>query len=425
MDRPRAGRPPRVRPSLARATLALLGRPLAAAGVSAPGLPRSRPRPGASGPVVPRSRSRGGASRGRRSAHDGHPSPALGLARRWLRVLWRHRRLRLGLLASLVALPLLIGGWSWLRHSSLVSVQRVRVSGATGPEAPAIEAALSGAARHMSTLDVNTRALRAAVAPFAIVREVRASASFPHGLNVHVVEQPPVATLLAGGARTAVAADGVVLGPALLSSRLPTVTGTAAPVAGARVGEGALLEALTVIGAAPGPFAKAIARVLTGPNGLTVAMRNGLLAYFGDATRPHAKWLSLARVLSDSSATGASYVDVRVPERPAAGFPSGTPPAAASASPSGTGEAGAPVAAGGSEETIAAIAAHLAGPKGSESASNPAEAATPPEPSTSPAGEPQNGSTQGESAGAKTPETKAAPAGEAAQSGGESTTKGH
>ena len=52
-------------------------------------------------------------------------------------------------------------------------------------------------------------------------------------------------------------------------------------------------------------------------------MRNGLLVYFGDAARPHAKWLSLARVLADPSSAGASYVDVRVPERPAAGFAGG------------------------------------------------------------------------------------------------------
>ena len=34
-------------------------------------------------------------------------------------------------------------------------------------------------------------------------------------------------------------------------------------------------------------------------------MHSGLLAYFGDATRPHAKWLSLARVLADPGAAGA------------------------------------------------------------------------------------------------------------------------
>ena len=67
----------------------------------------------------------------------------------------------------------------------------------------------------MSTLDVRPGALRAAVAPFRVVREVRAIPSFPHGLQIRVVEQLPVAALTVAGARTAVAADGVVLGPAL------------------------------------------------------------------------------------------------------------------------------------------------------------------------------------------------------------------
>jgi cell division protein FtsQ len=295
-----------------------------------------------------------------------------------LRALSRHRRLRVALLACLVSLPLLAGGWVWLRHSSLVSVRHVRVSGVHGVEARAIEAALTGAGRHMSTLDVNVGALRAAVAPFAVVREVHATASLPHGLSIHVVEQLPVAALLAAGTRTAVAADGVVLGPALLSSTLPTLTGSSAAAAGARLRDQALLAALTVLGAAPQPFAKVEARVFTGPSGLTVAMRNGLLAYFGDGTRPHAKWLSLARVLADPSSAGASYVDVRVPEHPAAGFPAGTRPPAASSEASnsessGTGSAAAASAAG-SEGTIAAIAERLAGPKGtqaSETASAP------------------------------------------------------
>ncbi len=95
------------------------------------------------------------------------------------------------------------------------------------------------------------------------------------------------------------------------------------PAPGERVSGASLLAALTVLGAAPAPLAKHVERVFVAAKGLTVAMRNGLLVYFGDASRPHAKWLSLARVLADSSSAGASYVDVRLPGRPAAGFPAG------------------------------------------------------------------------------------------------------
>ena len=212
---------------------------------------------------------------------------------------WRRRRLRFALLAVLIALPLLGGGWLWFRQSPFVSVQQVQITGVHGREADAVQAALVDAARRMSTLDVSAGALRAAVAPLRVVREVRAIPSFPHGLRIEVIEQLPVAALTVGGSRTAVAADGVVLGPALLSSSLPSVSGAFEPAAGMRLSSPSLLAALTVLGAAPAPLARLVERVFTGPKGLTVAMRNGLLAYFGDASRPHAKWLSLAQVLAD------------------------------------------------------------------------------------------------------------------------------
>ncbi|HEY5045093.1 MAG TPA: cell division protein FtsQ/DivIB [Solirubrobacteraceae bacterium] len=251
-----------------------------------------------------------------------------GLARTSFRSIARHRRLRLVLLGLLVALPLLAGGRLLLRDSSLSSVERVRVSGVHGADARAIEAALAGAARHMSTLDVHPAALRAAVASFPVVRDVRAIPSFPHGLRIEVIEQLPVAALTVNGQRTAVAADGVVLGPALLSSSLPALNGYYEPLPGQHVQGPNLLAALTVLGAAPRPLARLATRVFTSAagQGLTVAMRGGLLVYFGDAARSHAKWTALARVLADPSSAGASYIDMRLPERPAAGFAPGTTP---------------------------------------------------------------------------------------------------
>ena len=142
---------------------------------------------------------------------------------------WWRRRLRFALLAVLIALPLLCGGWLWLRQSPLVSVEHVRISGVHGPEARAVDAALVAAARRMTTLEVRDGALLAAVAPLRVVREVRAIPSFPHGLRIEVVEQLPVAALEVAGQRTAVAADGVVLGPALLTGSLPTVPAASSP----------------------------------------------------------------------------------------------------------------------------------------------------------------------------------------------------
>ncbi len=287
--------------------------------------------------------------------------------RAWFAFVWTRRRLRIALLAVLIALPLLGGGWLLLRHSPLVSVEHVKISGVHGPSAHALDAALSDAAKGMSTLDVHPAALMAAVSSFHLVREVRAYPSFPHGLRIAVVEQLPVAALDVGGSRTALAADGVVLGPALLSSSLATVSASLEPAVGRRVRGANLLAVLSVLGAAPGPLVKLVERGYTGPKGLTLVMRGGLLVYFGNAVRPHAKWLSLERVLADSSSAGTSYVDVRVPARPAAGFPAGVSPPAASET------SGASEPAGGSESTVASLAAGLSA--GSGEAGQPSEEA--------------------------------------------------
>jgi cell division protein FtsQ len=307
------------------------------------------------------------------------PFEAAGsLARGSFQAIARHRRLRIALMTALVLLPLLAGGWLLLRKSSFTAVEHVKVSGLHGPQAQAIEAALDGAASHMSTLDVHLAALRAAAASFPVVRAVHAVPSFPHGLRIEVTEQPPVAALTIAGARTAVAADGVVLGPALLSSSLPALSEpqgatSTSPQPGQRVQGESLLAELTVLGAAPRPLERFVARVYTSPGdqGLTVAMHNGLLVYFGDAARPHAKWTALARVLADPSSAGAVYIDARVPERPAAGF---SPAGAPSASATSTGQQ-----ATTPESTVAALAAKLTeGTNGEPAASSTAAPASAP-----------------------------------------------
>jgi hypothetical protein len=267
-------------------------------------------------------------------------------------LLARHARARAAAIALLAASPLAFGGWLWLRSSSLVAVEHVGISGVHGPQALAIERALATAGRRMTTLRVNRGALLAAVAPFHLVRGISVSTSFPHGLSIRVVEALPVATLVVQGARTALAADGSVLGPALVSSRLPTVTASFQPPTGGQVHDASLRASLVVLAATPAPLKRFIVRAFSGPRGVTVAMRIGLQAYFGDAARPHAKWLALALVLADASSAHAWAVDLRVPERPAALLPAG-----ASASLSAAGASGQTAGASSSESIAAALAA--------------------------------------------------------------------
>jgi cell division protein FtsQ len=306
--------------------------------------------------------------------------------------------------ALLVVGALLGGTWLWLRNSSLVAVRHVHITGVHGPDAIEIRTALDDAARRMTTLDFNEDALRAAVSSFAIVGALHAGTSFPHSVSVSVTERPPVAVLQSAGQRTAVAADGTVLGPAWLSGSLPLVSASVEPVAGGHLHEAQALAAVVVLGAAPAPIARFVARVYSGAEGLTVAMRNGLLVYFGDATRPHAKWMSLARVLTSPSVAGALYVDVRLPERPAAGFSAPSSSSAASTSNGSASSASTPVQTGASDPTAAALAARLSNAAGGESTATPATGAG--ESETTSGSSTESGSSESEHSQEESPPTQ-------------------
>jgi cell division protein FtsQ len=237
----------------------------------------------------------------------------------------RHLRRRTVLLAVVVAV-LMGAGWMWLRDSSLVAVQHVTVTGATGPDAVRIESALRTAAQDMTTLHLRQGELRTAAAPYPIVKSVSATTQFPHGLTVHVVERVPVGAVSGGAAPVAVAGDGTVLRGTPAAGLPPIAAST--PPAGDRLTSRSTLRLAALLAAAPAPLRAKVTRAFLGPRGLTVALTDGPKAYFGSGSRLAAKWISLAAVLSDPNAQGASYVDVRLPERPAAGGLT-SPPASA------------------------------------------------------------------------------------------------
>jgi cell division protein FtsQ len=329
----------------------------------------------------------------------------MGRALDWL----LHNRLALRTaICAAILVPLLGGGWLSLRDSSLVSVRHVHITGVHGVDAIEIRQALDAAALRMTTMHFDAAALRSSVSSFAIVGSLHVSTSFPHSVSIAVTERPAVAALLTAGQRTAVAADGTVLGPALLSSSLPTIAGSVEPPTGARLREPAAVAAVGVLGAAPPPLAAFVVRVFNGPEGLTVAMRNGLQVYFGNSTRPHAKWLSLARVLVSPSAAGAVYVDVRLPERPAAGFSSA--PASLTATQ---------VQAGASEPTAAALAASL-----SKAAGNSTGASTTPEEAESPSESETSSTSQAASGTSESESSSSAPEGSGSAGGESSSTTG-
>jgi len=224
-------------------------------------------------------------------------------------------RVALGLLVALVVLG---GGWIWVRDSSLVSVRRVSISGAYGPDAGKIRSALRLAALNMTTLDVRLGQLQVAVDPYPIVKHLHVSTQFPHGMRIQVVEQLALGALASGGQSVAATGDGTLLRDVSTAS-LPTIPVSSLP-GGSTVTDGAALNALALLAAAPGRLSARISQVTTSSaHGLVVQLQGGPSLYFGDDTDLDAKWASATEVLADSSSDGASYIDVTDPARPAAG----------------------------------------------------------------------------------------------------------
>ena len=212
------------------------------------------------------------------------------------------------LLAAAGVLVVLLAALFWVRDSSLVGVNRVAVTGASGPDAPKIEAALRGVARDMTTLHVRKGELEQAVEEFPTVDRLEVERDFPHALRIEVIERSPVAVVRDGEERVPVTAGGSELRGATAPDDLPLIDQ-----------DEHTESVLKLLGAAPLPLLRRAERAGVGSKGLTVRMADGPVLYFGPATDLQAKWAAAARVLADPTAEGAAYVDVRVPGRTAAG----------------------------------------------------------------------------------------------------------
>jgi cell division protein FtsQ len=244
-----------------------------------------------------------------------------------LRTLPSLRRPRLRtLLAAGVALVLLLAGWFWLRDASLVAVRDVEVTGVAGAQGVRVRAALTEAARSMTTLHVRRDALETAAAPFSIVKRIEVATDFPHAMRIHVVTNVAVGAVAVDGRRIAVTSDGTLLRDVTAAATLPEIPLHTAP-AGTRLTEPAAVAAAAALGAAPAALrARVEGIVMTPEHGLSLQLAHGPVLWFGSGERLAAKWAAAAAVLADPEAAGASSIDVSAPERPAVGgLPDGAP----------------------------------------------------------------------------------------------------
>lgn len=219
---------------------------------------------------------------------------------------------------AVVSGALALAYFGWLRDSSLVAIRDVKVEGVSSSDQGRIDAALTESARGMTTLHVQTDRLQSAVRQFPTVASVSADPSFPHGVTIHVSERRPALIARAGDRQVAVAANGSLLPGIHVKGELPELNVDELP-ASSRLSGDPLTEALA-IGAAPAPLRPLIAGAsLSHDYGIVVTMRGGIELRLGTRDHMDQKWTAVAAVLADGHLTSLSYVDVRVPDRPAVG----------------------------------------------------------------------------------------------------------
>ena len=214
---------------------------------------------------------------------------------------------------------------SLLRDLQAFRIEKVTLSGASSGYGPRLEAELEGAARTMTTLHVDEARLSEVAGRYPAVIDLSADPGFPHALAVRVRERPPVG-LVEGrrGRRVPVAADGSLLEGQPVDRPLPTLPGRAS--SGRRARRATTASAARLTAAAPAALAASLKEVTRGPAGWTVDLREG-------PSCASARWRTYRpsgrrrlAVLRSRAARGARYVDLRLPDRPAAGgFPAPIP----------------------------------------------------------------------------------------------------
>jgi cell division protein FtsQ len=211
--------------------------------------------------------------------------------------------------------------FAWFRNSSLVAVEQVRVKGLSTSDSDRITTALEGAATEMTTLNFDESKLQEAIDRFPTVAAVSADTNFPTGVEITVTQRTPSMIVSSGDESVAVAGDGTLLrglevGEA--ANGMPAIEVREIPP-GPKLG-GEPLALATVAGAAPRELLGLIEKIEYDEEvGVEATMRGDIPIQFGPAAAAAEKWAAAAAVLADPRLDTLTYVDVRVPERPAVG----------------------------------------------------------------------------------------------------------
>jgi cell division protein FtsQ len=202
----------------------------------------------------------------------------------------------------------------WLRDSSLVAVDEVKVEGVTANR-EAVTAAFDAAGREMTTLNVDEERLRRVAGAFPTIATIDADPGFPSTLTIKVTERLPVGVVRERGDAVAVAGDGTVLrGLDTSEEQLPRME--------AQLEDGRVLNAegvaqAEVLGAAPSELLQRVQASEYDPErgGVVLEVDGAPELWFGDSSEAEDKWRAVVTVLADSELGSPGYVDVSVPSR--------------------------------------------------------------------------------------------------------------
>jgi cell division septal protein FtsQ len=217
-------------------------------------------------------------------------------------------------------------------YSPLAHPRNLEVNGITGSSASEIRDALQVAGKSQSTFAVSESDLMKSVAEYPEVAGVKIHAHPPFRLDLDVIMRPPVARVQIGGRTFVVAGDGTVLQRAGATA-VPKIDAT---IAGVELHETRVTGgtgALRILAAAPEPLLDLARTIRAGHSGLEIEMKRGPRLIFGNSTDAADKWAAAATVLASGPATRATYIDLRVPARPAVGGLGGSREAGASDPP--------------------------------------------------------------------------------------------
>jgi cell division protein FtsQ len=129
----------------------------------------------------------------------------------------------------------------------------------------------------------------------------------------------------AGQRRIPVTGNGILMRGVTADRALPSLVVKQTAV-GPRLTDRRALRALKIADAAPSELLRRSQELQVSSRGVVITLRNGPELVFGSDEDARAKWIGAARVLAESSAAGATYLDLRIPGRVAAGGLAPVPP---------------------------------------------------------------------------------------------------